>query len=467
MQDDAREGVGWFRAVVDSSYDAIIGKRLDGTIISWNPSAQQIYGYSATEAIGSHISLIVPSDRLNELDRIMTGLSRGEGLRGYETVRQRKDGSRIDVSLTISPVHDASGAVVGGSVLARDISDIKRTAQELLESRERLSVAVQAAKIGLFRWECATNRVIWDETLRALFGLQDGQAVFSLDDYIARVHPDDREDLLTGVRESMASGIEYEREYRVLLPDGEIRWLAAKAKPFHDSDGRPLYLTGACRDVTDRRRTQEALSSALEQKELLLGEINHRVKNSLQLASSLLQMQAGSGAPEEVRRALSEAGGRLITVARVHERLYHGAELQSVDLRDYLARLCDDLRESTAGGRSEIVTGIERLAVGADKAILVGLLVNELVTNALKHALPTGGHCEVRVECRRTAEGALLSVADNGRGLPEGFDVARSTSFGMRLVNAFASQLGGVLEVSSSPKGARFVLAFPADPAKA
>src|SRR5690606_27052183 len=138
--------------------------------------------------------------------------------------------------------------------------------------------------------------------------------------------------------------------------------------------------------------------------ELLRGEINHRVKNSLQLASSLLQMQAGSGAPEEVRRALSEAGGRLITVARVHERLYHGAELQSVDLRDYLARLCDDLRESTAGGRSEIVTKIERLAVGADKAILVGLLVNELVTNALKHALPQGDRCEVQVECRRTAE---------------------------------------------------------------
>src|SRR5690606_3960541 len=152
---------------------------------------------------------------------------------------------------------------------------------------------------------------------------------------------------------------------------------------------------------------------------------------------------------------------------RVNERLYHGAELQSVDLRDYLARLCDDLRESTAGGRSEIVTKIERLAVGADKAILVGLLVNELVTNALKHALPQGDRCEVQVECRRTAEGALLSVADNGVGLPEGFDVARSTSFGMRLVNAFASQLGGILEVNSSPKGARFALAFPADPAKA
>ena len=90
------------------------------------------------------------------------------------SLRCRKDGSRIDVSLTISPVHDASGAVVGGSVLARDISEAKRTEQELRESRERLSVAVQAADIGLFRWECATNRVIWDDTLRALFGIEDG-----------------------------------------------------------------------------------------------------------------------------------------------------------------------------------------------------------------------------------------------------------------------------------------------------
>lgn len=454
----------WFKAVVDSSFDAIIGKRLDGTIISWNAAAEKIYGHSPEEAVGRHISLIVPEDRREELDWIMTGLPQGRGLRGHETVRVRKDGQHIDVSLTISPVRDSSGRIVGGSVLARDITEIKRTQGDLRESRERLAVAVKAADIGLFRWDVEADRLTWDETMRSIFGLRPGQEVVSLADFLALLHPEDRAATQREVLQSMERRVEYEWEYRVVRPGGEIRWIAAKARSFYDDAGRPLYLTGACRDVTERRRTQEALTSALEQKELLLREINHRVKNSLQLASSLLQVQASSATSEEVRTSLSEAGGRLVTVARVHERLYRGPNVQIVELRDYLADLCDDIRGSTAAVGSEISTSIEDVSLGADRAVLLGLVVNELVTNAIKHAVPKGERCEVRVECRRTDRGLVLAVADTGRGLPRGIDPKTSDSFGMRLVNAFVRQLGGTLEVASSARGARLSVVLPDAP---
>lgn len=466
LPDKPSENDVWFRAVVDSSYDAIIGKRLDGTIISWNGAAEQIYGYSAEEAVGQHISLLVPLDRRDELNRIMTGLPQGRGLRGHETERVRKDGRRIEVSLTISPVHDSSGQVVGGSVLARDITETRRTERALRESRERLEVAVKAADIGLFRWDVEADKLTWDETMRAIFGLGAGQEVVSLDDFLALLHPEDRDGTQADVLRSMELATEYAREYRVIRPNGEVRWVAAKARPFYDDAGRPLYLTGACRDVTERRRTQEALTSALEQKELLLREINHRVKNSLQLASSLLQVQASSAASEELRVSLSEAGGRLVTVARVHERLYRGANVQVVELRDYLVHLCDDIKGSTAVAGSKLSTHVEDLALGADKAILLGLVVNELVTNAIKHAVPKGERCEVRVECRQTERGLILAVADTGRGLPPGFDPRNSDSFGMRLVNAFVRQLGGTLEVASSSRGTRFSVVVPEEPVR-
>ena len=457
---DAEERA-WFSAIVESSFDAVIGKRLDGMVTSWNRAAEEIYGYSASEAIGRHISLIVPPDRRAELAEIMAGLARGEGVRGLETERIRKDGRRIEVSLTISPVFGAAGRVIGGSTIARDIGERKRTAAALQQSQERLSVALHAADIGLFRWEIEADRLEWDDTLKRIFGVPAGRTVASVKDFLEFVHPADREAVAAEVQRCIREHRGFEREFRILRPDGAVRWIADKARAVYAPDGRPLYLTGACRDVTVRRETQEALEAALREKELLLQEIDHRVKNSLQLVSGMLRLQAQDAGTPEVRQAFLEACNRVMMVARVHERLYKGETVRSVDLGAYLRDLCGDIGLAALADRHRIIVEAEPVTLSPQQAVPLGLIANELVTNALKYAYPQGAGGEVRVACRRLADRRLgLTVADSGAGLPEGFDPQTARSLGMRLICAFVQQLEGELRVETGPAGTRFEVAF-------
>ena len=460
----AAEERAWFSAIVESSLDAVIGTRLDGVVTSWNRAAEEIYGHSAAEAIGRHISLIVPPDREAELAEIMARLARGAGVRGLETVRVRKDGRRVEISLTVSPVFDAAGRVIGGSTIARDIGERKLAAAELRQSQERLAVALHAADIGLFRWEIEADRLAWDDTLKRIFGAETGRTVASVRDFLEFVHPADREEVMAEVQRCIRERRGFEKEFRIVRPDGTVRWIADKASAVYAADGRPLYLTGACRDVTARRETQEALEAALREKELLLQEINHRVKNSLQLVSAMLRLQSQDVGTPEARQVFLEACNRVMMVARVHERLYKGEDVRSVDLGGYLRDLCGDIGLAALADRHRIVVDAEPVTVSPQQAVPLGLIANELVTNALKYAYPRDAGGEVRIGCRRLAGRRLrLAVADSGTGLPQGFDPRTARSLGMRLICAFVQQLDGELRVETGPAGTRFEVTFLPD----
>src|SRR5262249_13340991 len=141
----------WLATILDSSDDAIISKDLDGRIVSWNPGAERLYGYTAAEVLGKSISLLVPRDRADELPDIMERVRQGARVERFETVRQHKEGTRLNISVTISPVRDAAGQVVGTSAIARDITERKRAEAELRVANERLDLALRGSNIGV--WE--------------------------------------------------------------------------------------------------------------------------------------------------------------------------------------------------------------------------------------------------------------------------------------------------------------------------
>ncbi|WP_018045827.1 histidine kinase dimerization/phosphoacceptor domain -containing protein [Methylobacterium sp. 88A] len=208
----------------------------------------------------------------------------------------------------------------------------------------------------------------------------------------------------------------------------------------------------------ERQRGEARLKAALERQDLLSREMSHRVKNSLAVVAGFLALQARGSDDEKVREALVDARTRVEAVAAVHDQLWRQPTLGAIDISGFLEALCGKLQESAR--RNVIRCEAVRLDIPADLAIPLGLFVNELVTNAIKYAYPDG-EGEIRVTARPHEEGGLvIGVADDGAGLPDGFDPtqARSTSLGMRIINNLGRQLGGPLTVAPDVKGAHFSL---------
>jgi two-component sensor histidine kinase len=216
--------------------------------------------------------------------------------------------------------------------------------------------------------------------------------------------------------------------------------------------------------VTDKVLAREEAAVTLAEKDDLLKEVNHRIKNSLQLVSSLLTLQAFTSKDAEMRRQLQEACGRIGTVAQVHQRLHTAESLRVLSIAPCLRDLCAELGSTTQAARHghRIVVRADDADLGVDTVIPLALAVNELVSNALKHAYAEGQEGDVEVHFQVLPDGAKrLTVADHGRGLPDGFAAARADTLGMRVVRAFAGQLKGTLRAEDNAPGARFVLDLP------
>jgi two-component sensor histidine kinase len=210
----------------------------------------------------------------------------------------------------------------------------------------------------------------------------------------------------------------------------------------------------------ERQRMEVNLRQALDRQQLLLREVNHRVNNSLQIVAAMLHLQSSHTENSDVRNELREAGTRIAAVARAHQKLYISGQIENLDLGVYLTDVCKDITASIS--TCEINVSAEQgIVIPTDRAITIVLLVNELVTNAIKHAYPQA-HCRVWVALSRKAEGGILvSVRDQGLGLPANFDVKTGRRLGLRLVKAFTEQLRGELEVVRREPGTEFVVTVP------
>ena len=229
------------------------------------------------------------------------------------------------------------------------------------------------------------------------------------------------------------------------------------------SDQDISFLQGAANILgmaIERQRYERGLQMALEHQKVLMQEINHRVKNSLQLVGSMFNLQARKAKDPALVQALQEAYGRVTAVARVHERLYLSAEVGTVDLSAYLKAVCEDLQGVTAENKIAFEAG-EPIPMNTDRAVLVALLVGELVTNAAKHAYPVNAPGEIRVGVFRESDASVVvSVRDDGKGLPDSFDI-KDGGLGMTIVGAFVEQSGAKLEIRRHPVGTEFLVSIP------
>jgi two-component system response regulator len=263
-------------------------------------------------------------------------------------------------------------------------------------------------------------------------------------------HPDDRVELVRAQAKLVEAEGSHAVTHRVLRKDGRYVWFETTGRAVRDPEtGGVLEVEAVSRDVTQRKLAEERLRASLTEKEVLLREIHHRVKNNLQVVSSLLRLQSRHVKDEQARAMLKESQNRVRSMALIHEKLYRSEDLARVDMAEYLHSLTPHLVHSAAVHADDInlkVT-VANVFLGIDTAIPCGLIINELVSNSLKHAFPPGQGGDIWIDLQpASANKYALTVADNGVGFPGPTDFQNAPSLGLQLVSALADQLGATVE---------------------
>ncbi len=260
----AEEAAHRLAAIVESSDDAIIGQDLGGCITSWNDGAERLFGYTAAEMIGQSILRLIPRERHDEEAHITKTVKRGVALKNFETVRQTKDGRLIDISVTISPIKDAAGRIIGASKIARDIAEQKKAADQLQRSEASLANAQRIARIGNWDLEIATGALSWSAEIYEIFGITRGEFGASYEAFMAAVHPDDRARMAAGQRAALAGEARLDLEHRLVRPDGTERVVHELADLTRDAAGQPTHLAGTVQDITARVQAEAKLRESEE-----------------------------------------------------------------------------------------------------------------------------------------------------------------------------------------------------------
>ena len=428
-------------AIVSSSYDAIVTKTLDGTITSWNESAEHMFGYSKNEIIGQSIRRLIPPDRQQEENDIIARLQRGEMIKSFETVRQTKDGHLIDVSVTISPLRDGRGKLIGASKAARDISDRKERERRLRESEERLNQIINTvnAFVGLLD---ASGKII-EINARALEA-----AGAAREDVVGRLMADtpwwsysaEASKRMSGIVARCLAG-ETVRCDLLYSAQGEMRWFDFQAAPIFAADGSVTGVVPSGVDITDRKRSEE-------QVRLLMLEVNHRAKNMLGVVLAIAR-QTTSTSPRDFLNKLTQR----VQALSVNLDLLVKNEWQGVDLeplvRAQLAYFSDSI------GTRIAIEGPE-LRLSREAAQGIGMALHELATNAIKHGALSNKDGQITIAW--TCDDDVFSISWQEQGGPV-VEPPTRRGFGNTVLTTLAeAAVSGHVSVDYNPPGLRWEL---------
>ncbi|MGD1095365.1 MAG: PAS domain-containing protein [Bryobacteraceae bacterium] len=273
--------------------------------------------------------------------------------------------------------------------------------------------------------------------------------------WLELVHPEDRGPCVTAFGEAAKAGTTFELEFRLLRYDGRYRWVVIRGVPrFHGRNGLYIGHIGYCIDITNYRNQSDELRASLLEKEVLIKEVHHRVKNNLQVVCSILSLQAASASEPWTLQLFREAEQRVMSIALIHEQLYMSENLALLDLGSYLRRVTNHLLQCYRRelGDVKIQVDSDSILLPIDIAQPCGLIVHELVSNSLKYAFPDRRAGEILVKtCHGANNVVLLTVADTGVGLPEKFDIEKTETLGLQIVGALTKQLGGSFKLSTKP----------------
>jgi len=453
-----RESEERYRMLIETLNEGILIVDESRVIRYVNQKLSDMLGYTADEIIGTPITSLVDGINLPILEEQLSGRRMGKH-NVYEIEWKRKDGKAI--STIVSPQLLFEGDLFRGSFAAiTDITERKKSEEALRESEEKYRNLVERANDGIAIVQNGKLKFI-NNRIADIIGYTVEEITNR--EFALFLHPDDINRVVQ-IYERRLAGEEVFPIYEVgaIHKNGSRIEIEINAGIIH-YQGKQATLA-IVRDITARKKTEEQIRSSLREKEALLKEIHHRVKNNMQIISSLLRLQIMHIHDKRDIELFQDSMNRVRSMALVHEKLYQSQDLGRIDLGNYIQSLTSELFRTYQVNPEKLRFSLESkdILLGIDTAIPCALIINELVSNALKHAFPDDGEGEIRVALRKdTTDTYGIDVSDNGVGIPETLDFQHTESMGLQLINILTEQIGGTVELNRNG-GTRFIITFTA-----
>ena len=449
MEEDLQKSEEKFRKLFELAPDAIITVDMEGIVTSCNTAAAAMTGYSKDEIVGYHVSELTSLQEkdISQYLELFTSLIQGEPIELPEISWIHKDGT-----LHVSDVHASLLKEPGRSarllIISRDITEHKRAGEALKKSEEKYRTLIENLNVGIYRVTPDKKGRFIDvnPAFVQILGYKNKEELLKIHVSDTYVNPEDR---ITFAEKITREGVIKNEELNLKKKDGTPIIVSENATAVYGPDGTVLSIDGITEDITQRKKVEEQIRTSLKEKEVLLREIHHRVKNNMQIISSLLNLQSKYTEDNQLLEAFKDSQDRIKSMSLIHEKLYQSKDLASIDFDGYIKSLANSLFRSyrTDIGNISLIIDVEDVALGIDTAIPCGLIINELVSNCLKHAFPDGKG-EVKITLHAVNDKMELAVMDNGVGISDDIDFGTTKTLGLNLVSILAEdQLNGTIEL--------------------
>jgi len=457
----AEEALITHAQLIDQSLNAIISTTPEGYIRTWNEGAERIFLFPFHEAVGNHISIIFKDHDKSSFDKyIREPLHQHEQMESELVLVNRKE-EDVYIHALFSLLQDIEGNIAGFVGYYLDNTQMMKAEKSLIETEAKFSALFRDAATGIVISDLEGTIRDCNPAFTRIVGLDHncvlGNSFRHFQDDADHSEDDEfYEACLRGERSS------YRIDCQLKNEDGQTIWASITTSIILDKDQVPQFVVRMVEDISKNKEAEETIHAQLEEKQVLLREIHHRVKNNLQVIQSLLRMQGREAQGSSIEPMLVESQNRIRSIALIHEQLYKQDNFSEIDFAHYLNLLLRQLSRTFGLDRRPVRSKVDfrDISLSLTKAIPCALIVNELVTNSLKYAFPDKNDGEIIIQAHTNEDEELvLTVRDNGIGFPENIDIETSETLGLKIVRTLTRQIGGRMQVGNND-GAQFILTF-------
>jgi len=444
-----------YKKIFNNIQDVFFQTDTEGNITEISPSIERYSGYKPEELIGKPVETVYsnPEERNNFLKEFE---EKGE-LVDYELKLKTKNEDLIDSSINAQLLLNLKNKPIGIEGTLRDITERKKAEKALKNSERMYRNIFENVQDIFYQTDLKGNIIEISPSIERYSGYKPEELINKTVETFY-LNPEDRTYL---IKEIEKKGEVADYEIILKAKDNNLLYVSTNAHLLFDSSKNPIGIEGSLRDITERKNIEIQLKNSLTEKEMLLKEIHHRVKNNLMIISSLLNLQSGYIKDKASQNIFKESQNRARSMALIHERLYQSTDLKRIDFGDYITSLATELFHTYVSDRNiiELKINVEDILLDINTSIPLGLIVNELITNSLKHAFPNGMKGKININFYLKNDHYEFAVKDDGIGFPEDIDFQNTNSLGLQIVTSLTEQIDGEIKLERS-NGTEFKITF-------